>query len=47
MHYEGSDYYDDSIETSWQKYDIKERHPDLIFIHYPYDDMARNATIHP
>ena len=48
MHYEGADCYDNNIEiTNWQEYDIKGRHPDLIFTHYAYDDMVRNATIHP
>ena len=48
MHYEGADCYSNNIEiTNWQEYDIKERCPDVIFIHYAYDNMARNATIHP
>lgn len=48
MHYEGADCYDDNIEIiNWQEYDIKGRRPDVIFIHYAYDNMARNATIHP
>lgn len=48
MYYEGADYYDSSIEvTNWKEYDIEARHPDMIFIHYPYDDMAVNATVHP
>jgi hypothetical protein len=48
MHYEGADYYPDDIEiTNWQEYDIKGRRPDVVFIHYAYDNMVRNATIHP
>ncbi|WP_207636541.1 hypothetical protein [Desulfitobacterium hafniense] len=48
MHYEGADCYDDHVEiTNWREYDIRTRRPDVIFIHYAYDDMAGNATIHP
>lgn len=48
MHYEGADFFGDNIEiTDWQEYDIKGRRPDVIYIHYAYDDMVRNATVHP
>mgnify|MGYP000853323465 CR=1 FL=1 len=46
MHYEGAGYYDIEI-TNWQEYDIKVHQPDVVFIHYAYDDMVRNATVHP
>ncbi|SCM83666.1 conserved hypothetical protein [uncultured Sporomusa sp.] len=47
MHYEGSEYPDNVPITDWREYDIETRRPDIIFIHYAYDDMARNARIHP
>jgi len=33
--------------VDWRKYDLAERHPDIIFIHYAYDHMVNNASIHP
>jgi len=48
MHYEGAGFYGDDVEvTHWLNYDIAARHPDVIFIHYAYDHMVRNATVHP
>lgn len=48
MHYEGANFYCYNVEiTNWLTYDIATRHPDVIFIHYAYDDNVRNATIHP
>jgi hypothetical protein len=46
-HYEGTLYPDYVPVVDWQTYDIEVRHPDVIYIHYPYDDAAQNATIHP
>ncbi|MCP1109100.1 hypothetical protein M2145_000482 [Lachnospiraceae bacterium PF1-21] len=46
MHYEG-DLYTDVKITDWQEYDIQSRHPDIIFIHSPYDDGNRVTSIHP
>ncbi|MDR0305580.1 MAG: hypothetical protein LBI42_01955 [Chitinispirillales bacterium] len=47
MHYEGKQYPDYVPVTDWQEYNIEERRPDVIFIHYPYDDAAQNATVQP
>jgi len=48
MHYEGADYYGGGIETTdWQEYVVELRRPDIIFIHYAYDDEVNNASIHP
>jgi hypothetical protein len=33
--------------TSWRDYDVEARHPDIVFTHYPYDDNASNARVHP
>lgn len=47
FHYEG-DLYPDSVEiTDWQAYDIEKRHPDIIFIHNPYDDRNIVTSVHP
>jgi hypothetical protein len=47
MHYDGDSYPDDIPVTDWLKYDVEGRRPDVIFIHYPYDDNVNNASIHP
>lgn len=48
MYYEGAEYYDENITcTNWQIYDIEARRPDIIFIHYAYDNNVSNASIHP
>lgn len=47
MHYEGSEYPDNVPITDWREYNIETRCPDVIFIHYAYDNSARNARIHP
>ena len=47
MHYDGDAYPSDIDITPWQNYDIAGRHPDAIFIHYPYDDVNMVTTIHP
>jgi hypothetical protein len=31
----------------WQKYNIEERHPDIIFIHNPYDGYNIVTSVHP
>jgi hypothetical protein len=33
--------------TDWQKYNIEERHPDIIFIHNPYDGYNIVTSVHP
>ncbi|MDR0307501.1 MAG: hypothetical protein LBI42_11780 [Chitinispirillales bacterium] len=47
MHYEGKQYPDYVPVTDWQEYNVGERRPDVVFIHYPYDDAAQNASIQP
>ena len=46
MHYEGGQYPDYVPVVDWQKYNIEERHPDIIFIHNPYDDGNIISSVH-
>ena len=46
MHYEG-DLYPEKFEvTDWREYDVEARHPDIAFIHNPYDDRNYLSTVH-
>jgi len=47
MYYDGDLYPENIPIIHWQDYDIEARQPDVIFIHYAYDDMVSNATVHP
>jgi len=48
MHYEGAEYYKDSIEcTDWREYDIEARRPDAIITFMPYDELGHVTSIHP
>lgn len=47
MHYEGDQFPDYVPVTDWQKYEIKSRHPDIIFVHNPYDGVNDVTSIHP
>lgn len=47
MHYEGSEYPENVPITDWREYNIETRCPDVVFIHYAYDNAARNARVHP
>lgn len=47
MHYEGDLYPDYVPITDWQKYDLEKRHPDVIFIHNPYDGGNHVTSVHP
>ena len=47
MHYEGGRYPDYVPVVDWQTYDIATRHPDIIFIHNPYDSGNYVASVHP
>lgn len=38
MHYEGREYPDNIEITHYEDYNLEERHPDLIYIHNPYDN---------
>jgi len=47
MHYEGGMYPDYIPITDWQAYKLEERHPDIIFIHNPYDGNNKVTSVHP
>lgn len=47
MVYEGADFPKDVPITDWQQYSLEELHPDIIFIHNPYDQHNFVTTVHP
>lgn len=47
MHYEGNQYPDYVPITDWRQYSIKAQHPDIIYIHNPYDQYNKVTTVHP
>jgi hypothetical protein len=47
MHYEGEDFPTDVPVTSYLEYSLEENHPDMIFIHNPYDEHNLITTVHP
>lgn len=47
MHYEGNEYPNYVPITSWETYDIAAQHPDMIFIHNPYDEFNHVTSVHP
>lgn len=47
MHYEGDEYPKYVPITSWEEYDIAAEHPDMIFIHNPYDEFNRVTSVPP
>lgn len=47
MHYEGNTYPEYVPITSWEEYDIEAEHPDIIFIHNPYDEFNRVTSVPP
>ena len=47
LHYEGDLYPDYVPITSYEDYDLEERHPDMIFIHNPYDEFNTVTSIAP
>ncbi len=46
-HYEGAEYPADVSVTDYGHYDLKERHPDVIFIHNPYDEYNLVTSVEP
>lgn len=46
-HYEGGLYPDYVPITRFDEYDIAKRHPDIIFIHNPYDNNNLVTSVHP
>lgn len=47
MHYEGNEYPKYVPITSWEEYDIVAEHPDVIFIHNPYDEFNHVTSVPP
>lgn len=47
MHYDGDQYPAHIRVTSWEQYDVEVRHPDIIYIHSPYDEGNYVTSIHP
>lgn len=47
MQYEGADFPEDVPVTDWQQYSLEKEHPDIIFIHNPYDQFNVVTTVHP
>ncbi len=46
-HYEGNEFPEDVPVTHYLEYDLESRHPDVIFIHNPYDDHNFVTSVHP
>lgn len=46
-HYEGDKYPDYVPVTNYADYDFENRHPDMIFIHNPYDQFNTVTSVHP
>ncbi|ETP71247.1 hypothetical protein UYO_2806 [Lachnospiraceae bacterium JC7] len=47
MHYEGELFPDDVPVISYREYDLKKRHPDVAYIHNPYDEFNTVTTVDP
>lgn len=47
LHYEGNMYPDYVPITDYQTYNFEQRHPDMIFIHNPYDEYNYVTSVHP
>lgn len=46
-HYEGDQYPKDVTVTRYDEYDLETRHPDVIYIHNPYDECNHVTSVHP
>lgn len=46
-HYESNQFPEYVPITDWQNYSLKDRHPDIIFIHNPYDGGNYVTSVHP
>lgn len=46
-HYEGGEFPEDVPITHYLEYDLESRHPDVVFIHNPYDDHNFVTSVHP
>lgn len=47
IHYEGKRYPEYVPVTSFNEYGLEIRHPDVIFIHNPYDECNNVTSVHP
>ncbi|MDE6364356.1 MAG: hypothetical protein K2L86_08865 [Lachnospiraceae bacterium] len=47
MHYEADQYPQYVPITRYDAFDLEAHHPDMIFIHNPYDDMNLVTSVHP
>ena len=47
FHYEGDLYPDYVPVTDYREYDLEERHPDMIFVHNPYDEFNTVTSVEP
>jgi len=47
MHYEDGEYPEYVHLTSWQQYNVAQRHPDVVFINNPYDAHNFVTSVHP
>lgn len=47
MHYEGGQYPDYVPITNYETFDFEQHHPDMIYIHNPYDSMNLVTSVHP
>lgn len=47
MQYEGAEFPEEVPVTNWQQYSLEKEHPDIIFIHNPYDQFNIVTTVHP
>lgn len=46
-YFHGEFYQGDVTVVDWQKFDLEARHPDVIFIHNPYDHINIVSSVHP
>lgn len=47
MHYEGAQYPENVPVTDYNTFDFGMHHPDMIFIHNPYDEYNYATSVHP
>lgn len=47
FHYEGNDFPSYVPITDYRKYDFHKKRPDIIYIHYPYDDCNSITSVEP
>ena len=47
MRYEGGEYPEYVPVVDWNEYDMEEQHPDIVFVHNPYDNHNHVTSVHP